>query len=246
MKKSRLLILTILSSAVLLSGCGSKAADEDPAAVTAEVESLDKSTEADTTEAEITEAETADPTPPEGNIVDGALASQENPVPLGTWASITVSDGGYPKNAYARMLKVITDPAQTQALIDAYDAKNPDDPMLTLEEHAEFLEYVIVEYEVYFPGNFTDSEHINFGGIILRRENNQEDWIASDGSDYYWLGTETRMDVPSRESGYPKNGDTVQCKVAFPMIKGYTDYTLLYSERNEELTETINTYFSLE
>ena len=65
--------------------------------------------------------------------------------------------------------------------------KNPTDQILALAEHAEFLDYILVEYEVYFHADFTDSDTITFWGLSLRRENNQEDWIASDGSNYYWI-----------------------------------------------------------
>jgi hypothetical protein len=42
-----------------------------------------------------------------------------------------------------------------------------------------------------------------------------------------------------------KNGDTAICKTVYPMIKGYTDYTLGYKERTEDLSETIETFFAV-
>lgn len=190
------------------------------------------------------EASSSGASAPEGDIVDGKLATKENPVPFGNWAAVTISDGGWPKPAYVRMVNVITDQTQVQALIDDYDSKNPGRELLALEEHAEFLDYVVMEYELFFPADFTTSEVIR-SQITLSRENNQEKWIASDGSNYYWMGSVNTLEVPTKETGYPKNGDIVKCSIIYPMIKGNTDYTLHYKERTEDLSETIDTYFAV-
>lgn len=184
-------------------------------------------------------------TEPDGDIVDGKLATKENPVPFETWAAVTITDGGWPKPAYVRMVNVITDESSVQVLIDDYNEKNPGRELLELEEHAEFLEYVVVEYEMFFPADFTNSDEIR-SRITLSRENNDEGWIASDGSNYFWMGSVETLEAPSSETGYPQNGDTVKCSIIYPMIKGKTDYTLHYQERNEDLSETIDTYFAVE
>lgn len=247
MKTKLISVMLVLYLLFGLVGCGvSNNKDDNSDNVSSNTptdsESQDEDISQNTDESDASETEK---TIPDGDIVDGALATKENPVTIGTWASITVSDGGWPKPAYARISNVITDQTEVQALIDEYNNKNSGDTIVSLEEHAEFLDYVIAEYEVYFPDNFTDSDSVSFSGLILSRENNQDQWIASDGSNYYWMGSETRIDVPSSETGYPQNGDTVTCKVAYPMIKGYTDYTLQYKERTEDLSETIETYFAI-
>lgn len=104
---------------------------------------------------------------------------------------------------------------------------------------------MLVEFEVYFPNEFTDSEKIIFYGLSISRENNQAEWIASDGSNYYWMGSEELIEIPSEIRQNLKNGDTVVFKLVYPMIKEYTDYTLHYKERNEDLSETIHTYFAI-
>ena len=182
---------------------------------------------------------------PDGDIVDGALATQDNPVPFGTWATVTARADGKVNTAYARISEVITDQKQAQVFIDEYNSKNPNGEIPSLEEHAEFLDYVVVEYEVFFPDDFTDYDRITFYGLIFSRENNQERWIASDGSNYYWMGSVITIDTPSRETGYPHNGDTVKCRIVYPMIKDYTDYTLLNKERVDYDSDYIYTYFSI-
>lgn len=250
MKKSTyvLSLVLILILTVTMAGCGkdtTKATEKESAVVTAKTTKTTEENVADVTTAETTkESEVA--AGPEGDIVDGALATKENPVPLGTWASIHITDGGWPKPAYARIINVSVDQTQTLALIDEYNTKNPNDTILDLAEHTEFLDYVLVEYEVYFPADFTDSDTVMFSGLILLRENNQEDWIASNGSNYYWMGSEEIIDAPSKDTGYPGSGDTVTCTVVYPMIKGYTDYTLHYKERNVDLSATIDTYFAID
>ncbi|MDR2487654.1 MAG: hypothetical protein LBD12_06770, partial [Clostridiales Family XIII bacterium] len=67
-------------------------------------------------------------------------------------------------------------------------------------------------------------------------------WIASNGSNYFWIGEMTKVVEPPSKS---KNGDTAICKTVYPMIKGYTDYTLGYKERTEDLSETIETFFAV-
>lgn len=208
-----------------------------------ETSSEGSSQPADTSSQE-SEASVSGKTKPDGEIVDGKLATKENPVPFGTWAAVTISEGGWPKPAYVRMVNVNTDQTQVQALIDAYNKKNPKRALPALEEHAEFLDYVVMEYELFFPADFTTSEQIR-SSIALSRENNQEHWVASDGSNYYWMGSVTILEEPSKETGYPKNGDTVKCSIVYPMIKGNTDYTLHYKERTEDLSETIDTYFAV-
>ena len=183
---------------------------------------------------------------PDGTIVDGAQATKENPVPFGTWVSVTVSDGGWPKPAYVRVVNVITDQSQSQALIDEYNSKHSGNGVPSLEEHAEFLDYVIAEYEVFFPADFSDSDSISFYALSFSRKNNQEGgWIASNGSSYLSMGSMTILDGPSRETGFPKPGDTVTCKVLYSMIQDYTDYALHYDERTEDLSATIETYFAV-
>lgn len=244
MKKSLVFILGLLITLALFTGCKSDDKEIRKSTTTSKNDTQTSETlPVDSSEASASaEVSVA---APEGDVLDGALATKEEPVPLGTWAAIFISDGGWPKPAYARIINVSTDQTQTQALIDEYNTNNPNDQVIALEEHAEFLEYVLVEYEVFFPADFTDSDKITFWGLILRRENNQEDWIASDGSNYYWMGSEVIIDAPSNETGFPKNGSTVTCKVVYPMIKGYTDYTLHYQERNEDLSATIDTYFAI-
>lgn len=250
MKKSTyvLSLVLILMLTIPMVGCGkdtTKATEKESAVVPATTAETTKENVVDVTTAETTkENEVA--AGPEGDIVDGALATKENPVPLGTWAAIYISDGGWPKPAHARIINVSVDQTQTLALIDEYNTKNPNDQIIDLAEHTEFLDYILVEYEVCFPADFTDSDTIMFSGLILRRENNQEDWIASDGSNYYWMGSEEVIDAPTKETGYPENGDTITCTVVYPMIKGYTDYTLHYQERNEDLSATIDTYFAID
>jgi len=244
MKKTSVFILGLLITFALFTGCSS---DDKKIRESTTTSQIDMQT-GDVSPVDSSEAAASadlSVAAPEGDVVDDALATKEEPVPLGTWAAITISDGGWPKPAQARIINVTADQTQTQALIDEYNTKNPNDQILSLEEHAEFLDYILVEYEVYFPADFTDSDTITFWGLILRRENNQSDWIASDGSNYYWMGSEEIIDAPSKETGYPQNGTTVKCKVVYPMIKGYTDYTLHYKERNEDLSANIDTYFAI-
>lgn len=216
---------------------------EDAAETTEQIQEAAEETEMDTEQSESVQDEII--SVPEGEVVEFAASSPENPVPVGAWASITVSDGGWPKPAYARISSVITEQEQTQELIDTYTESSGEE-IIPLEEHAEFLDYIVVEYEVFFPDGFTESDNITFWGLIFSRENEGEKWIASDGSDYYWMGSLTTIEAPSSETGYPENGDTVQCKVVYPMIKDYTDYTLCYQERTEDLEETIETFFAVE
>lgn len=192
------------------------------------------------------ESEQKQASKPEGDIIEIGSSTKDNPIPMGTWAQLTITDGGWPKTAYARVVNVSDEQNQVQSVIDGYNTTHPNDSIEPLEEHAEFLDYVLVEYEVYFPTEFTESSNISFSGMVMSRNNNQEDWIASDGSNYYWMGAVTNVEVPTLETGYPVNGDTVTCKLVYPMIKNYTDYTLLYKERTEDLTETIETYFAIQ
>lgn len=59
------------------------------------------------------------------------------------------------------------------------------------------------------------------------------------------MGSEELIEIPSEIRQNLKNGDTVVFKLVYPMIKEYTDYTLHYKERNEDLSETIHTYFAI-
>lgn len=249
-------IMVLLVAFAMFTGCDSKKESiESPKNSEKDNKTLETESnlDEDTTEPTPTD-NTTEPTPneeviesdpvteatkpaPEGDVVDGALTTKENPVPFGTWGSINISDGGWPKPAQARILNVITD--QSHDVIVEHKSVNP------LEEHEEFLEYVLVEYEVYFPNEFTTSSNINFYGLILSRENNQKDWIASDGSNYYWMGSVEVIDIPKETRRNLKNGDTVICQVVYPMIIGNTDYTLHYSSKNEDLSETLNTYFAI-
>lgn len=250
MKKALILILALLVTFGLFTGCSFRKESIESSKNSQNDEQEDELSSTEVTPTADTndpapEDDTAEPTPatdalkpaPEGDVVDGTLATQDNPVPLGTWASITVSDGGWPKPAQARIISVITD--QTNDIISEYKEMNP------LEEHEEFIEYVLVEYEVYFPNDFTDSDNISFFELIFSRANNQEDWIASDGSNYYWMGSVEEIDIPDEIRKNIKNGDTVKCQIVYPMIKGYTDYTLQYQERTEDLSAKIDTYFAI-
>jgi len=242
MKKILVLLLVLLIAGMLLSGCSSEATSDQPQTVTP----IEEPADSDSQNTDASDDSEPVKSAPDGDIVDGALTTKEEPVPLGTWASVTVSEGGWPKSAYARISSVITDQTEVQILIDEYNNNNSSDEIPALEEHAEFLDYVVVEYEVYFPDDFSDSDYITFYGLVFSRENNQDFWIASDGSNYYWMGSVSTIDTPSEETGYPENGDTVKGKVVYPMIKDNTDYTLHYEERTEDLSAEIDIYFAVE
>lgn len=44
-----------------------------------------------------------------------------------------------------------------------------------------------MEYEVFFLADFSDSDEVTFWKFIFTRVNNNDKWIVSDGSNYYWM-----------------------------------------------------------
>ena len=244
--KRVLLVVIVAILGVSLVACSEKDSsiqNESPEKTSGSQEKKEPNTE-ETGDKE--ESEQKQASKPEGDIIEIGKSTKDNPIPMGTWAQLTITDGGWPKTAYVRLVNVSDEQARVQSVIDAYNKNNSNNSITPLEEHAEFLDYVLVEYEVYFPTEFTESSDISFSGMVMSRNNNQEKWLASDGSDYYWMGAVSNVEVPTVETGYPVNGDTVTCKLVYPMIKNYTDYTLLYKERTEDLTETIETYFAIQ
>ena len=53
------------------------------------------------------------------------------------------------------------------------------------------------------------------------------------------------MNFPKKSGNLTIYHTRMSLKVVYPMIKGYTDYTLHYKERNEDLSATIDTYFAI-
>ena len=234
--------------AILLLGLVGCAKDNTPVSPETNVEieeELDVDDEYEYQEDEQVQA--AEPPAFLNEAVKASESTEESPVPFETWALTTISDGGWPKKAYVRMSNVDTNQEYVLELINEHNTKKGTEEIIPLEEHAEFLDYVLVEYEIYFPEDFTDSDEIWSPELVFTRTNSNENlWVAANGSSYYWMGSVTSIDTFSDEVGYPVNGDTITCKIVYPMIKDKTDYTLRYKERPEDLSAEIEVFFAID
>jgi hypothetical protein len=258
MKKFTAFILASVFSMLVLSACNSEVLKPPAVTTTTPATEATIPTEATTTTAEetmpveteatTTTAATQSPASdlPEGEVVDGATATKENPVPVGTWAAVPVRASGKENLAYVRITRRVTDDSEIQATFKKFLEGIGRDEMPSLGDNEQYLEYVVIEYQVFFPSNFSESDRISFWGLSLKRSNNQQYWTASNGARFIMLGSMIDVDVPSSKTGYPKNGETVTCKVAYPMIKDYTDYTIQYSPNALDGSGEMEIHFAIQ
>jgi hypothetical protein len=254
MKKAVSFLLGSFMSLSLITGCANEIHDTPVETTTSPTTSVTKeTTPPETTTAtetekpiETTKESKPSKTHPEGEIILPTAASKENPVPVGTWTAVPVRAPGQTNIGYVRITDKITDQEEIQALFDKYLEITKKESMPSLGDEEPYLEYVVVEYQVFFPANYSSSELIAFSGVTFECSNNQSKWIAEDGTKLKSLGTVLNVEAPFRPSEWPQNGDTVTCKAAFPMMKGYTDYTLMYKEKTMDGFGEFTVHFAVE
>ncbi len=191
--------------------------------------------EEETAAVESAEAEEA---PDLSQARDASSSSEEDPVPLGTWAKTAIyatQDSTY-HTVYVRIVRVTTQSEDENYVQTAIEANNGygdetdriDPAEMDIEEDAEL---VVLDYEVYVPEDFpTPSYGITEPKIYFTLRNIGGGGFPNlDGTDVYLsMGNSQEMVVREAGSVY-EPGHTYGERCIYSMVKGYTDYQATYS-----------------
>lgn len=223
MKKIFTYIILAVLMVTLMSGCTDN--------TSAELDVADDSNVAD-------EADTADDSDSE-TVIDAT--------PFGEWADVTRSSNP----CKARIAEVVKDNDRIQAHIDLYNTKVDENHMITplTGVHEEFTEYIVIEYEVLFPGEFPTVSYGNQGIAhphltLNAKTNDGGSFIASDGTQFIGLGMGTEL-IKITDDVFPLPGDTFRGAVLFQMIKDYDDFHLDYMHKPADSEDYIHALFAI-
>lgn len=170
-------------------------------------------------------------------------ATEDNPAKVGEWITTTQysTTDSADHLVYYRITGVESDQARVQEAIDAY---NNADHLMTIEPlEDDDMEYMLVDYEVYFPTDFPANE---YGGLYMPSmywslKGANGDLVEHDGLTYIGLSGQDLTEDP--ENAQP--GDTVKGSYLFASVKGVNDYRIesYYSDLNTD--ESIYTYVNI-
>jgi hypothetical protein len=154
--------------------------------------------------------------------------SKDNPAPFGTWVATMQysTEISADSLAYVRVTAIERDQAKVQEFIDTYNASDSYYVIDPLEP--EDLEYLILQYEVYFPDDFPVSETVGIttpevSFSLTTYEGGGFD--RGDGTVYIGLGTGHDISPDIAYDAGLKAGETfTDGLVLFEMVKGTTDF----------------------
>lgn len=219
----------------------------------AEEEPVDEVKAEEDSEAEGADAETDASTAESGEVSDAYTADQTSetePVPLGEWGQITsysTTDDQY-HTTYLRITQITSESEDPDYIQGAFDEHNDLAEYDFQEFHPEDVdlpsdvEWLIVDYEIYYPEDFPAEEHgIIENGISFSAKNPEGGGIPSqDGTSVYiGIGTPESLYVDTIENSQP--GDIRKARNVYTMVKDYDEFIfdLLYNLGDGENYETI-------
>jgi len=157
-------------------------------------------------------------------IIDGSIDATpfntpENAVPLGTWVYLKTRnfESSEPELLHLRITGIIRDADEVERRLETYTGMW----VLSLdEEDAQIMEFVIVEFDIRFPEDWSSHERgIRVPSLSLSLRPIATPAFRLDGTSYIGVGNGYPFRTLSTEEPHP--GDTIHEQTAFAVLKHY-------------------------